>query len=146
VDWEEPLKNVGVNLSSLKQTRLREYLVRFGFGGLCTAVAGLVAKHFGPGIGGLFLAFPAIFPASATMIEAHEKKRKAKIGADGTQRGRLAASIDASGTALGCIGLGGFGVLVWKLLPAHSPYAIIAAATVVWAVVAYTLWAIRELL
>ena len=44
--------------------------------GLITAVAGIIAKQFGPGIGGLFLAFPAIFPASATLIEKHEKQKK----------------------------------------------------------------------
>ena len=38
----------------------------FFFGGLITAVAGVIAQRFGPIIGGLFLAFPAIFPASAT--------------------------------------------------------------------------------
>jgi hypothetical protein len=31
---------------------------------------GLLAKKFGSTVGGLFLAFPAIFPASATLIES----------------------------------------------------------------------------
>jgi hypothetical protein len=30
----------------------------------------------GPRVGGLFLAFPAIFPASATLVEKHEKQKK----------------------------------------------------------------------
>jgi hypothetical protein len=40
-------------------------------GGVVTVVAGLLAKHYGPVFGGLFLAFPAIFPASATLVDKH---------------------------------------------------------------------------
>ena len=45
-------------------------------GGVMTVVAGLIAARFGPVIGGLFLAFPAIFPATATLIEKHVLERK----------------------------------------------------------------------
>jgi hypothetical protein len=138
------MKRIAFNLGSLRETRGHEYVVRFVFGGLCTAIAGLVAKRYGPGIGGLFLAFPAIFPASATMIENHEKRRKAEAGADGTLRGRLAASIDASGAALGCVGLAAFALIVWRSLTLHSTYGVIAVAAVSWASVSYLLWAIRK--
>ena len=86
---------------------------------MATVLAGLIATHFGPGPGGLFLAFPAIFPATATLIEAHEKKRKAKTGHDGTNRGRMAASIDAAGASLACIGLAGFAVTLRLMLRAQ---------------------------
>jgi hypothetical protein len=56
---------IKVDLSVLGQTKWYEYAVRFLFGGLITAVAGIIVQKFGPGIGGIFLAFPAIFPASA---------------------------------------------------------------------------------
>jgi hypothetical protein len=138
------VKEVEFNLSSLRETRGHEYIVRFVFGGLCTVIAGLIAKRFGPGVGGLFLAFPAIFPASATMIESHEKRRKAEIGADGTERGRLAASIDASGAVLGCIGLAVFALIVWKTLPHGNAYGVIAAAVLGWAALSYLLWALRK--
>jgi len=72
---------------------------------LITALAGIIAKKFGPGIGGLFLAFPAIFPASATLIEKHEKEKKESLGLKGAARGRNAASIDAAGSSLGSVGL-----------------------------------------
>ena len=88
---------ISARISSLKETKPHEYFIRFAFGGGATVLAGFIAAHFGPGPGGLFLAFPAIFPATATLIEAHEKKRMAKIGHDGTNRGRMAASIDAAG-------------------------------------------------
>jgi len=64
--------------SALLQTRWYEYLVRFGLGGAMTVVAGLIAARLGPVVGGLFLAFPAIFPASATLIERHVRERKEK--------------------------------------------------------------------
>jgi hypothetical protein len=86
---------IQVDLSTLGQTKWQDYAVRFLFGGLITALAGIIAKKFGPGIGGLFLAFPAIFPASATLIEKHEKEKKESLGLKGEARGRSAASIDA---------------------------------------------------
>ena len=72
--------DVRIDLSTLRQTQWYEYALRFLFGGLITAVAGLIAKHFGPAVGGLFLAFPAIFPASATLIEKHERQRAQRDG------------------------------------------------------------------
>jgi len=42
--------------SSLLQTRWYELFVRFLFGGLITAGAGVIARKFGPVVGGLFLA------------------------------------------------------------------------------------------
>jgi hypothetical protein len=71
-------------------------ITRFGlfFGGLITAIAGVIAKQFGPAVAGLFLAFPAMFPASATLIEKHEKQKKEKKGLHGAQHGREAASMD----------------------------------------------------
>jgi len=106
--------------------------------------AGFMAKRYGPTVGGLFLAFPAIFPASATMIENHEKRRKAELGMNGTLRGRMAASIDASGAALGCVGLAGFAMVLWIGLPTHNSLTIVVLATVTWAILAYAFWAFRK--
>lgn len=64
--------------SSLRQTRWHEYLARFVLGGAMTLIAGLIAARFGPVVGGLFLAFPAIFPASATLIEKQVRECKEK--------------------------------------------------------------------
>ena len=96
---------VKVDPSVIGQTRWFEYAIRFLFGGLITAVAGIIAKKFGPGIGGLFLAFPAILAASATLIEKHEKQKKEEKGLRGTRRGREAASVDAAGSGMGGVGL-----------------------------------------
>lgn len=135
---------VEIKLSALKQTKPHELLLRFLFGGFATVLAGLVAKGFGPGIGGLFLAFPAIFPASATLVEAHEKKRKQKMGYDGSHRGRMAASIDASGTALGCLGLAGFALVLWRALPKYNSVVVIGGGVVAWILVSCVCWKLRK--
>ncbi len=135
---------VEMKLSSLKETKPHQYLVRFLFGGAATVLAGLVARRFGPAVGGLFLAFPAIFPAGVTLIESHEKERKGELGCDGTNRGRMAASIDAAGAALGSIGLVGFALVLCWMLPDQSPWLAIPVATVVWAMIAFLLWELRK--
>jgi hypothetical protein len=135
---------IKVDLSVLGQTKWYEYAIRFLFGGIITGVAGLIAQRFGPGIGGLFLAFPAIFPASATLIEKHERQKKEKEGLQGTQRGREVASIDAAGSAMGSIGLSVFALLVWQFLPRHSTWIVLTAATAAWLSVSVLIWHIRK--
>ena len=49
--------------SKIRETKPHEYVLRFVFGGVITAVVGMVGKAFGPAVAGLFLAFPAILPA-----------------------------------------------------------------------------------
>jgi len=135
---------IQANLSSLKQTTLREHLTRFVLGGAVTVAAGLIAQRWGPVIGGLFLSFPAIFPASATLIESHEMQRKRQIGLDGRKRGREAAALDALGATLGAIGLTAFATVLWRFLPAHSSWAALTLAVAAWAVVSGLLWILRK--
>ena len=135
---------IEANFSSLKETNFREHLVRFVLGGAVTVAAGLIARHWGPIVGGLFLAFPAIFPASATLIEEHEVKRKREIGRDGRRRGREAAALDALGASLGAAGLVAFGLALWRLLPEHSSWAVLGLAVVAWVVVSGVLWILRK--
>lgn len=136
---------IRVKLSALKQTRWYEYILRFVLGGAVTALTGLIAKVYGPETGGLFLAFPSIFVASATLIEMHEKKRKKKAGLDGTRRGTKAAALDASGAVLGSVALLVFGVLIWLLsqhLGGWAPLVALAA----WCAVSVLLWRFRRAL
>jgi hypothetical protein len=130
--------------SAIRQGRWQEHAVRFVAGGAITAAAGLIAKQFGPEIGGLFLAFPAIFPASATLVEKHECEKKEEAGFDGTARGRRAASIDAAGAAMGSLGLLVFALLVWRWLPVQSAWLVLPMATVVWFGVSVTVWLVRK--
>jgi hypothetical protein len=135
---------VEFNLSDVKEMKPGELALRLIFGGVCTVVAGLIAKRFGPAIGGLFLAFPAIFPAGLTLIQAHEKEKKAAVGSDGTHRGRISANIDAAGAALGSCGLMAFAIICWRELPRDSAMMTIVAATVAWLAVSTTFWELRK--
>lgn len=130
---------------AIRRTKPGQYLLRFAFGGAATVLAGVMAKSFGPGVGGLFLAFPAIFPASVTLIERHERRRQDKPGRNRTLRGRMAARIETTGAALGCMGLFGFALMLWLLLPRVSGWVAIPAATLIWVVVAVAFWKVQRL-
>ncbi len=134
--------NVSFNLGALAKAQWYEYLVRFAFGGAITVIAGILAKHFGPVFGGLFLAFPAIFPASATLVAKHETEKKQKAGIATSSRGRQAAALDAAGAAMGSMGLAGFALIVWKLLPRYNSASVFLAATAVWLALAILSWRI----
>jgi hypothetical protein len=136
---------VQVDASAAFRTRWYEYGVRFFFGGLITVAAGLIAKRFGPTAGGLFLAFPAIFPASATLVDKHEKQKKAQLGLRGNVRGRLAASLDARGAAMGSIGLVAFALFIWTFLGRSSTGVVLSAAVVAWFATSISLWYGRRL-
>ncbi len=130
---------VRIKASALRQTEWWEYTIRFAFGGLTTALAGLVANYFGPAIGGLFLAFPAIFCASATLVERHERNRKQELGLQGHHRGLSAAALDAVGASLGSFGLVGFGAVIWLVGPAAAVTSLVLAF-VAWAAISLILW------
>jgi hypothetical protein len=131
---------ITIDLSALTRTRWYEYALRFFFGGVVTMATGLIAKHYGPVFGGLFLAFPAIFPASATLIEKHETERRQQAGIVGTARGRKAAALDARGAAVGSLGLVVFGLLMWQLLRYWNSVSALVTALAVWFTVAVLVW------
>jgi 4-hydroxybenzoate polyprenyltransferase len=135
---------ISFDFSALARTKWWEYAVRFLFGGAVTMGAGLAAKHFGPVVGGLFLAFPAIFPASATLVERHEREKKKKAGIQQTVRGRRAAGLDASGAAMGSAGLLVFAFLVSQLLMVWNAPAVLLTATGAWLGVSILLWRITK--
>ena len=133
-----------LDLSALGKTKWYEYALRFAFGGAITVAAGLIANKWGPGVGGLFLAFPAIFPASATLVEKHEKQKKQQQGFDGTIRGREAAGLDAAGAAIGSIGLITFAVAVWRLMALLSTWLVMICATLAWLITSVVIWYLRR--
>jgi hypothetical protein len=135
---------ITISLSGLAQTKPLEFLVRFLFGGIVTAAAGLVASTFGPVLGGIFLAFPSIFPATATLIEKHEAKKKQHEGMQGRHLAKCAAGADAAGAAMGTIGLAVFGMVVWQSSESFAAWTVLMMATVAWFVVAVTVWIIRK--
>lgn len=94
----------------------RDFVIRFAFGASIAAAAALVGEIAGDRIGGILLGFPAILPASLTLIER--------------RHGRHEAKVDATGAILGSIALVAFAVVVaWalSLLPAAAALALGAA-------------------
>jgi hypothetical protein len=135
---------IKIDSSGLKQTKWHEYMLRFVAGGVITVIAGAVARKWGPGVGGLFLAFPAIFPASATLIEKHERQKKQKKGLRGEERGTDAAAIDALGAAMGSVGLMAFASFCYWLIP-HCPALLaLGSGTVAWLLVSFSVWMVRQ--
>jgi uncharacterized membrane protein (GlpM family) len=115
-----------LSLSGLGRAKPWAYAVRFVFGGVVTVCAGLAAKAWGPLIGGLFLAFPAILPASLTLVNQHD--------------GRSEAIDDARGGRLGSTGLAVFALLVWRRAREWPETLVLAAALAVWLLVDSILW------
>jgi hypothetical protein len=134
-----------INFAALRQVRWYEHFARFLLGGLISVVAGLIAKEFGPTVGGLFLAFPAIFPASATLLDKHEREKKQKAGIAVTIRGLLAVGLDARGAAMGSLALAAFALVIWKMLPRASSAGVLVAAFAVWIALASAIWRLRKL-
>ena len=134
---------VKLSLSTLKDTRWYEYLIRFVLGGAVTAFTGVVSSLFGASVGGLFLALPAIFCASATLIEKHETRRKREAGLEGERRGQEAAALDAAGAGLGAFGMFSFAGVYWLLVQSSSIAAFVGAS-MAWLVVSVAAWFVRR--
>jgi Protein of unknown function (DUF3147) len=135
---------VKFELSSLKRTRWYEVFVRFLFGGLATVATGMIAKCYGPVIGGLFLAFPALFPASATLVEKHEKEKRQRTGLNGIRRARNAVALEARGATMGSIGLAAFAIVVWQFLSGGNVWVVLATATLAWLAISVLIWLMRR--
>ena len=133
---------IRVDPTALRQTRWHGHLLRFGAGGLVTVATGLVGQAGGPVVGGLFLAFPAIFPMGLVMIERLENRAvgPASLG----HRARRAGVAEATGAALGAIGLTAFALVAWKA-PTRAPLGLaLAAAVVAWAAMTISAWYVRR--
>lgn len=116
-------------VDELKHTKAWEYLVRFAFGGAITVGTGLVGKHFGPVAAGMFLAFPAILPASLTLVNAHD--------------GRRQCVDDARGARLGTLGLVAFAATVVVTVGGLAPWIVLTVAALMWALVDVGAWFLR---
>ncbi|MFB7506888.1 DUF3147 family protein [Streptomyces broussonetiae] len=99
----------------------KDLLVRFGFGAGVSLLAAVVSKVFGPFIGGVFLAFPAVLLASLTLVAKEEGLRSARD--------------DARGATLGTLGLLAFALTTSVLLRHHPAWLALTVATAAWTVV-----------
>jgi len=129
-----------LKLSSLKDAHWWQFAARFFLGGAVTVCTGVIAERFGPVVGGLFLSFPAIFPATATLIERHETEKKSKAGINGRARGRKAAALDAAGAVFGGWGMLCFGCAAWLALSRYSMGLALTLGALLWLIVSASLW------
>ncbi|MGF6308776.1 hypothetical protein ABIB82_002413 [Bradyrhizobium sp. i1.8.4] len=134
---------IRLSTSSLKQGRWYEYLIRFVLGGAATVFTGIISSRYGAPMGGLFLALPAIFCASATLIEKHEVRHKREAGLDGARRGQGAAALDAAGAALGALGMLTFAAVFWVAIERSVAGAFIGAS-LAWLLVSVAAWFVRR--
>jgi Flp pilus assembly protein TadB len=135
---------VKIDFGNLRGIEPSAYAIRFLVGGTTTALVGIVGKYAGPVVGGLFLAFPAILPATVTLIAKQERKKKHQNGLHGDRRALDAAALDANGAALGSVGLLGFAVVAWLLLPRWPAPLVLLIATAVWMLLALAAWLFRR--
>jgi Protein of unknown function (DUF3147) len=115
-----------VDPAKIRSTRFRDYALRFVFGAGIALTAGLIGAWFGPKVGGLFLGFPAILPASLTLIQRKE--------------GRDEASVDSVGAMLGAAALVAYAVVVVATVTSVGVVPSLLGAFVAWLAVASGLY------
>ena len=138
------MAKITAGIEGLKQTTAGEWTKRFLFGGVLTLAVTFIGKKWGPVVGGMFLAFPGIFPAGACLIEKHAEERKAKAGLHGEVRGRQVASLEAAGASAGAMGLMAFAAVLWFGVTRASLWVVMPCALASWAAVSWTMWLLRE--
>jgi hypothetical protein len=111
-------ESVSSDSGRLRDTRPRDLVIRFAFGFAVSVIAGFVSLGIGDRAGGLFLAFPAILPASLTLIADKEGKSQAEV--------------DAGGALIGAAALVAFAVVAWQSLTRLPLVVAETAAFVAW--------------
>lgn len=115
-----------VEPEKVKTQHFSAYALRFAFGCGIALVSGLVGMWFGPKIGGVLLGFPAILPASLTLIQKKDGKEQ--------------ASVDSIGAMLGAMAMIVFAIFVSLTVKSVGPVPSIVVALIIWLAVAVGLY------
>ncbi|HEY3831220.1 MAG TPA: nicotinamide-nucleotide amidohydrolase family protein [Acidimicrobiia bacterium] len=110
--------------------RARDLAARFAFGFGISVAAGIIVQTAGPVFGGMFLAFPAILPATTTLLER--------------RNGLAQAAADVRGATVGALGMVAFASVAWVLLRRISPGAALAAAMLTWIATCVAIYAVMR--
>jgi hypothetical protein len=115
-----------IDPEGLEGKKPKDYLVRFAFGAAISLTAALISLKFQV-LGGMFLAFPAILPASLTLVER--------------DAGREEASIDAQGAIIGAVGLLAFALVAAFGISRVGAIPALLAAALAWLAVSLSIYA-----
>lgn len=121
-----------VDVRKLRDATARQMAVRFALGAAVSIVAGVISKSVGARFGGLFLAFPAILPASLTFVEDKENRQM--------------ADRDATGAILGGLALVVFAAVGESLFHRRNSAVVLALALVAWLVCSFVLYTVMALI
>jgi len=124
------MADISVKPEEVRKSSWKDFAIRIAFGGAVTATAYLIGERFGPAVAGLFLAFPAIMPASVTLVAKHSGEGKA-----------ISASL---GTLAGTLGLMAFGAVIWLLGQQITAWLVLTLAAATWAIVGLSGWLVLE--
>lgn len=120
----------GADLSALRKVKPADLAIRFGFGAAISVVAGLAGIVLGHIVGGMLLAFPAIAPATLTLIEKED--------------GNAAAVHDVGGAIFGGIGLVAFALVGFFLFGRLPAAAVLVACLLAWSAVSIAFYTLRS--
>ncbi len=115
------------DLSRLRESKLKDYAIRFLFGGAISVLAALIGHWITPRFGGVFTAFPAILLASLTLIGKHT--------------GDEPSAEDAQGAAAGGLALVVMAIFIALTITRIPGAAALFAALGVWLIVAVAIYA-----
>jgi uncharacterized membrane protein (GlpM family) len=109
-----------VDLRKVRDVKAGEMLIRFVLGATVSVVAAIISLAAGARLGGVFLAFPAILPASLTFVQDKEGTNK--------------ADRDAVGAVLGGLALLAFAAVGESMFGRHNGALVLVAALAAWLV------------
>ncbi len=121
---------IRVDLSRLRDVKPLHLAIRFGFGAGISTLAALVSIWFGARVGGALLAFPAILPATITLIAEQQSQQDA----DET----------AIGALVGAPALPAFAVVVAVLTTVIGTALALGVAAAAWCAVAAGLFVMSQ--
>lgn len=120
----------GIDVAKLSKVSPRELAIRFAFGAGISVVSGSSGIVLGSIVGGMLLAFPAIAPATLTLIEKKD--------------GNTAAVHDVGGAVFGGIGLVAFALVGAYLFQRLPDPVVLLSCLAAWSAVSVGVYVLRS--
>lgn len=127
-DGDQDVSRPTLQLSRLKEASVKDYAIRFVFGGAVSVIASLIGTWTNVSFGGVFTAFPAILLASLTLI--------------GEKEGREQSAEDAEGGVVGAIAFVVAAIFIANTIMHISGAASLLLALGIWTILAVALYLI----